>query len=191
MKHLLLVAVLMCPAVRAAAAVADHPDDPLFEAARRASAAASAQKDNLCLSENQQFNFFELLMEAVPVYSPSDKVQGKPPTSLVLTMDRCEVLTQDHVEGNPMTPTAERWYTSGDWGVIMTTREKSEKSWLTIIVKNYGTWTTAGQMGEFVTTDLFDIVDKGKAVVKLAHYQQGGVELPYALHLAFRPSWNR
>lgn len=188
MKNLMLLAVLLAaPAAPARAA----SEKTLADAILSFAAQTGATKENPCLTENHQFSFFELLMEAVPVYSPSDKVQGKPPTSVILTMDRCDVLTKDHVEGNPMTPTAERWYTSGDWGVIMTTPLKSEKSWLTIVSKKNGAWTTAGQMGEFVTTDLFDILDKGKGVVKLAHYQQGGVELPYAVHLAFRPSWSR
>ncbi|UPT74504.1 MAG: hypothetical protein M0D55_01830 [Elusimicrobiota bacterium] len=179
MKRLLLLALtLSASAVRA-------------DTLEKVLAAQAALKSDPCLAENQQFNFFELMVEAVPVYVSNRKVEGKPPASVILTMDRCDVLTQDHVEGNPMTPTAERRYTSGDWGVILTTALKSEKTFVTIIAKKNGAWTTAGQMGEFDTPGLFDTLSQAKAVVKLAHYGGDGVERPYAMHLAFRPSWSR
>ena len=167
----------------------DHPDDP-FYGAFPGPVEVEAKSDP-CLAENLQLNFFEVLFEAVPLYAPAGKVAGAPPRSVVLTMDRCDTHTRDHVEGYPMTPTAARWYTDGDWGLILSTRLGSETTFVTVVSKMGGTWANAGQMGEFKTVELFDVWNKGKAAVKLAHYRDGGVQLPYAVHVSIRPSWNR
>jgi hypothetical protein len=153
-------------------------------------AAELAPKDNPCY-QNQQFGFFEVMFEAAPLYAPSGKVEGAPARSVILTMDRCDVRTEDHVERKPMTPTAERWYTQDGWGLILTTALGSDKTYVTVVSKKLGAWTTSAQMGEYVSTDLFDVSGGAKRVVKLAHYQQGGVELPYQLHVSIRPSWSR
>jgi hypothetical protein len=150
----------------------------------------AAMKNDPC-NENHQFNHFELMTEAVPLYAPAGHVQGAPPRSVILTMDRCESEDRDHVEGNPITPTARRWYMSGSFGVILTTELGATKTMVTVISKMNGSWTTAGQMGSFSNMGLFDTLDEAKAAVKFAHYEQNGVELPYLVHLAFRPSWNR
>lgn len=186
MKNLLLASVLLITSVPSFADAGRELTDGL----KSALTAQASVKDNPCL-QNQQFNFFELMVEAVPLYAPNGKVAGAPPRSVILTMDRCEVNAVDHVQGIPMDPVAERWYTDGNYGVILTTGLDSDKTWVTVVVKRNGAWTNAGQMGQFVSVDMFDLPSLAKAAVKIRHYEEGGIELPYQMHASFRPSWNR
>lgn len=146
-------------------------------------------KSNPCLIENQFLNYYEILFEAAPRHSVTDA--GGPPASAVLTMDRCDALTEDHVDRKPMTPTAERWYTEGDWGLILTTALGSDTTWVTVVSRKNGAWVTSGQMGSFKTTGLFDVWDQGRADANLAVYRWRGVKYPYSLHVSIRPSWSR
>lgn len=185
-----MIKIPLALALSLAAVPALAGPDSLEDAFSRGQAAAVSVSRDPCI-QNQQFNFFELLAEAVPLYAPTRAVRGAPPRSVILTMSRCESRDRDHVEGHPMTPTAERWYTEGSFGLILTTPQGSDKTWITVVAKRNGAWVNAGQMGEFANDDLYDLSGKAKAAVKLIHYEQGGVELSYQMHAAFRPSWNR
>lgn len=161
------------------------------EALKALAAKNAAQKEDPCL-QNQQWNFFELLIETAPQYPPSTAAKGAPPSSVILTMDRCETRAVDWVEGIPTPPVAERRYTEGNFGVILTTGLDSGKTWITLIAKRNGAWTNAGQMGEFSNDDLWDVSLKpAQASIKYAHYEMNGLELPYVVRAAFRPSWSR
>ncbi len=189
MKQLLLAAVLLASAPLLASAQSELSPESIA-ALKTLAEWKAAFKENPC-EQNHQWNFFELLVEAAPAYSTASPVPGAPPASVILTMDKCEVLLRDHVEGKPMTPTAERTYTEGDFGLILTTTLNSDTTWITVIAKHNGAWVTTGQLGKFSNMGLFDTFYEAKATIKLAHYEQGGKLLPYKMTAAFRPSWSR
>lgn len=183
---LLLAALLSATTLRADDLLTPEQTRQLLDLEK----AKNALKSDPCLAENQFLNYFEVLFEAAPRHSVTGAA-GAPPASVILTMDRCEALTEDHVERKPMTPTAERWYTEGDWGLILTTVLGSDKTHVTVVTKKNGRWVNSAQMGDFVTTELFDISDKGRADAALMIYEGRTLKLPYALHVSIRPSWSR
>lgn len=183
---LLLAALLSAAAVRADELLTPEQTRQLLDLEK----AKNALKSDPCLAENQFLNYYEVLFEAAPRHSVTEK-DGAPPASAILTMDRCDVLTEDHVERKPMTPTAERWYTEGDWGLILTTVLGSDKTHVTVVNRSNGTWRNSAQMGDFTTTELFDISDKGRADANLTVYRWRAIKLPYSLHVSIRPSWSR
>lgn len=191
MKNLLLALLLLAPAPCLAGSPPLELTPRDVEALSALVKKTAALKEDPCL-QNQQWNFFELMVEAVPLYRPLNRAKGAPPASVILTMDRCDVVAIDHVQGIAMPPKAERRYTNGNFGVILTTELDSDKTWITLIAKRNGAWTNAAQLGEFGNMDLWDASLKpAKAIVQFAHYEQGGLELPYLVHAAFRPSWSR
>lgn len=191
MKNFLLALLLLAPAPCFAGSPPFKLSPEDIESLKAIVAKNAARKEDPC-QQNQQWDYFELLVESAPLYRPLDRAKGAPPASVILTMDQCVVNAVDHVQGIPMLPVAERRYTDGNFGLILTTGLDSNKTWITLIAKRNGAWTTAAQMGEFANDDLWDgALKPAEAAVKFAHYEQGGLELPYLVRAAFRPSWSR